>query len=256
MDLDIGPVLEEWEYVPNQIVARHIVGDDGRDKIQMRVDLGLLQMDADGRPDGSQPHGMESLLEYHLSRLEQAAAAEHADFALTRQDCADLQSEGLQYYHRYICCFALEDYERAERDTARNLRMFDLVYKHAEDPEDKWGVEQYRPYVLMMNARAKAALKLQAGRRGEALRIVDEAITRIEKFFAKHDQAQLAEASREIAFLKLVRREIRDGKPPSREQALVAQLQQAVDMEDYRTAARLRDELERLGAQRQSSESG
>jgi len=256
MDVDIGSLLEEWEYLPNQITARRILGADGREKIQMRIELGLLQMEADGRPDGQQPHGMESLLEHHLSRLEQALATKGstASFKLTSEDCAELQNEGLQYYHRYICCFALEDYERAERDTARNMRLFDLVWQYAEEDEDKWAVEQYRPYVVMMNARAKAALKLQAGQRAEALRVVDTGIARLEEFYARHGQPQLAQESKEIAFLQLLRREIREGKPPSKEEVLRAQLQQAVESEDYRTAAKLRDELKRLEAQRQTPE--
>lgn len=258
MEVDIGPLLGEWENDPDQIVARRIIGSDGREKIQMRIELGLLQMEADGRPDGVRPHGSESLLEYHLSRLEQELATRGcADgFALSQEECAELQAEALQYYHRYICCFALEDYERAQRDTARNLRLFDLVWKYAEQAEDRWALEQHRPYLLMMNARARAALELQAGRRGQALRTVDRAIGCIEEFFARHQEPELAEASREIAFLRLLRREIRGGRAPSQEQALRVQLQEAVEVEDYATAAKLRDQLERLEAQRQGQEGG
>ena len=53
MSKDLGPILGDWPHEPGQITVRKIRGTDGRVKIQLRVDLGLLQMEADGRPDGS-----------------------------------------------------------------------------------------------------------------------------------------------------------------------------------------------------------
>ena len=70
---DIAPVLRGWEYEPGSINVRKISGLDGREKIQMRLDLGLLQMEVTGRPDGERPHGCESLLEYFEKRLDRPA---------------------------------------------------------------------------------------------------------------------------------------------------------------------------------------
>ena len=64
MNFDISPLLNEWEYQPGQIGVRQFKGKDGIQKIQLRVDLGILQMNAHGRPDGKTPNGHESLLEY------------------------------------------------------------------------------------------------------------------------------------------------------------------------------------------------
>ena len=41
---DITPVLKGWDYEPGTINVRKINGVDGSSKLQMRVDLGLLQM--------------------------------------------------------------------------------------------------------------------------------------------------------------------------------------------------------------------
>jgi hypothetical protein len=57
MSFDISPLLEQWDYQPGQLVVRKFLGRDGVEKIQLRVDLGLLQMNAQGRPDGKHPHG-------------------------------------------------------------------------------------------------------------------------------------------------------------------------------------------------------
>src|SRR6185503_5801203 len=66
---DITPMLRGWDYEPGTINVRKVSGLDGHPKLQMRLDLGLLQMEMTGRPDGTRPHGCESLLEYYESQL-------------------------------------------------------------------------------------------------------------------------------------------------------------------------------------------
>src|SRR5215210_485488 len=68
---DIVPLLKGWDYEPGTINVRKISGIDGAPKLQMRLDLGLLQMEMTGRPDGVRPHGCESLLEYFESQLKE-----------------------------------------------------------------------------------------------------------------------------------------------------------------------------------------
>src|SRR3954449_3782421 len=66
---DIAPVLNGWDYEAGAINVRKITGLDGREKLQMRLDLGLLQMELTGRPDGHRPHGRESYLAYFEEQL-------------------------------------------------------------------------------------------------------------------------------------------------------------------------------------------
>ena len=66
---DITPVLKGWDYESGTINVRKINGVDGAPKLQMRLDLGLLQMEMNGRPDGVRPHGFESLLEYYENQI-------------------------------------------------------------------------------------------------------------------------------------------------------------------------------------------
>ena len=68
MSLDISRILEDWPFEPGKVTARRIQGDDGRAKIQLRLDLGLYQMEATGRPDGQRPHGCDTLLAYYEQR--------------------------------------------------------------------------------------------------------------------------------------------------------------------------------------------
>jgi hypothetical protein len=50
---DIFKTLSGWQYDPDRVSVRIVPGDDGRDKIQLRLDLGMLQMEFNGRPDGT-----------------------------------------------------------------------------------------------------------------------------------------------------------------------------------------------------------
>src|ERR1043166_4331588 len=68
---DILPLLKGWDYEPGTINVRKINGADGQPKLQMRLDLGLLQMELDGRPDGTRPHGCDSLLDYFEKLLRE-----------------------------------------------------------------------------------------------------------------------------------------------------------------------------------------
>src|SRR2546429_7269356 len=68
---DLTPLLKGWDYEPGTINVRKIFGADGRPKVQMRVELGLLQMELNGRPDGARPHGHESLLDYFEQQLRE-----------------------------------------------------------------------------------------------------------------------------------------------------------------------------------------
>ena len=54
---DIDFILEHWPYKPGVAQARLIQAADGRQLIQLRIDLGVLQLETTGRPDGARPHG-------------------------------------------------------------------------------------------------------------------------------------------------------------------------------------------------------
>src|SRR5918999_5683143 len=106
---DITPVLKGWDYESGTINVRKINGLDGAPKLQMRLDLGLLQMEMDGRPDGAKPHGCESLLEYFEDQLRdhRKRTGTELGFHLTEEQCQSLREEAVMYYHRYLSLFIL-----------------------------------------------------------------------------------------------------------------------------------------------------
>ena len=139
MSNDISKILRDWLYESGKLNVRLIEGDDGEPRIQMRLDLGLLQMMAEGRPDGQKPRGYDSLLEFQEARLDESTDQnKEGEFALNEDDCRELREEAVQYYHRYMALLVLDDFEGVVRDTSRNLRVLDLCAKHASTESDRW----------------------------------------------------------------------------------------------------------------------
>jgi hypothetical protein len=247
MSQDIRPILAGWDFEPELIQVRSILGDDGSEKLQMRMDLGLLQMEIDGRPDGKRPEGYESLLELYEARAREAVALGER-FTLKADDCSVLMREGLQYYHRYISAFQIERFDLVTRDTARNLRLFSFVARHAARQRDRMEFEQYRPYVVLMHTRARATQALRQDDYPTALGFIDEGIEAIRSFLAEYkEEAREAECS-ELRFLQQWRREVDNGRPIGPLERLEQQLQVSVTLEDYEAAARIRDQIQRLRA--------
>jgi hypothetical protein len=53
----IDKILRDWPYEPHSVSVRLVQGGDGRELIQMRIEMGLLQLEVEGRPDGDRPGG-------------------------------------------------------------------------------------------------------------------------------------------------------------------------------------------------------
>ena len=253
MDFDISRLLEQWEYQPGQVIVRKFKAKDGKEKIQLRVDLGLLQMNAEGRPDGKRPFGHESLLEHYKARLEKYRKTHggSADgFTLKPDDCAKLQQEAIQFHHRYICLFQLEDYSGVIRDTDRNLEVFSFVNDYSESVELAWSLQQFSPQLLMMRIRAKGMLALREERHGRAIEVIEEGLEEIRNFYRRHSRQDLLEQSGEIQSLDSWLQEIRAKRPLSERERLEHALDEAVRREDYETAAQVRDALRNLKTSR------
>ncbi len=241
MSFDLSDLLRDWPYEPGQLQVRKITGSDGREKLQLRLDMGVLQMEMAGRPDGRMPHGVESELEFQSDRAEQAGV----DFELSEDDVGELQAEGVQYYHRYLALFQLGDWQSVIRDTKRNLDMFTFVAKYAPDDEAAWSVQQFRPYVMMMNTRAKANLALEKEDVDAAIALVEKGISAIEKFVKDNNRDGDGESS-EIKSLAEWLLELRKLKPMTPVEKLKREMERAVQDEKYERAAELRDAIRNM----------
>jgi hypothetical protein len=246
---DLRKILRNWPYDPEHD-ARILRGDDGRELLQVRTPLGIEQYEMDGRPDGLRPHGMESALEYHQHRLNQARfSGLEAEFGLSPLECSELFQEGTLYYFRYVRLFQLKDWARTIRDTARNLRAFDFLHQYARREEDQQFLEKWRPYILRVHGSAMVMQAIDKGAYDEALTTAREAIKKIESLEELEDDTFKFEQERSIMALRELESQVQKNRPLSELQQLEHQLRRAIDRQEFERAAQLRDRIRVLRQQ-------
>jgi len=249
--IDLQQTLQDWPYEPDKISVRKILGTDDAVRVQMRVELGILQMEAEGRPDGARPFGCTSVLDYHQERLvkHQERNGTVLGFGLTRPECQALRVEASLYYRRYIAYFVLEEFENVLRDTQHSLAIFDLCREHSIDPEDRMALEEFRPYVLMMNARAQAYRAMEEGQTASALAHVNRGILDIKAHFDRDGKPEASNCE-EVKILRALGKELRGRLPADSAMVTRKALRDAIEQERFEEAARLRDELKNLGTKK------
>jgi hypothetical protein len=248
--VDLRSALQSWPYDPDDD-SRLVPGEDGRSILQVRTPLGIEQYELEGRPDGLRPHGMESALEYHLKKLEEAQAA-GTQFELGPRECSELFNEGTLYYFRYVRLFQLKDWERTRRDTSRNLRVFDLVNHYARREEDKLFLEKWRPYILRVHATAGIMIELEKKDYNQALRQAEAAVQQLEDLSELEDETFQFERERSRTALGELAEQIRKNRPLSELEQLERKLRRAVERQEFERAAQLRDQIRALKQQQPS----
>ena len=204
-----------------------------------------------GRPDGNRPHGCESLLDHVEQQLTAHRELHGTDlgFQLPANLCQLLREEAAMYYHRYLSLFVLEEFPGVVRDTARNLRVLDVCGQFGEDEQDRLILEQYRPYITMMHARARASIYFKDKNYADALAAIDDGLNSIRAFFEKFGQEQAFSRANEVRVLKRFAREIRRKLPVAPMERLRRKLDKAIKTERYEEAAQLRDQIADLEEQ-------
>jgi hypothetical protein len=177
------------------------------------------------------------------------AAERGEQYRLTPEQCNELQQEGIQYYHRYLSLFQIDEFEGVIRDTQRNLDLFTFVDEHSDREDLVWSFQKFRPYVLMMNTRARVSILLAAGKFAEAIREIELGRNRIVEFFQHSAFPELEAKSSEIAFLDEWLEEVRAKRPLSKLEVMEREMERAIAGERYERAAELRDAIRHLKAQ-------
>lgn len=244
MDEDISPILQGWKYEEGDLTVRKVAGRDGRDKIQLRLDLGMLQMEAGGRPDGRRPFGKDSLLDHFRARAEiyRSRHGWYEGFELKHRDCQALQRESMQYYHRRLSLLRLQEYEAAAADADHNLEILDLMKAFAARRDDWLASEQYRAFILSQRTQALALLELERGDSRAALAQIERGTEAIRRAFAEQGHERRFRESPEALFLEDLRQQIQE----QRRDELRQRLDHALKQEDYDAAAALRAEIRSL----------
>ena len=137
----LDDLFADWPYEFGEVVARLTKGGDGREVLQLRIDLGVLQLETSDRPDGTRPGGYPTVLD-HLHAL---LSEQGDDFELDDAQCLAVDREFVQFYHRRIAWLSLGEFDRAMADADHTLQLMDFSSLHA--PHIEWAEmhEEYRP---------------------------------------------------------------------------------------------------------------
>jgi hypothetical protein len=190
---DIDTLLKHWQFRPGEVNARLVKARDGRQVLQMRIDMGIVQMETELRPDGMRPNGAETYYDY-------------------------------------------------------------LVSEAVREGDEEWTLshEQYRPFVLFHRVQAGALAALEEHGPENAIREINSGLSRFRDLFARYDAVEQYADDELVRRLEEMRESVRERYEVGR--TLEEQLAEAVRVEDYELAARIRDELrgERSGGPRRS----
>ncbi len=240
---DLDRVLKDWPFQPGSVGVRLIRASDGRDVLQMRVDLGVLQLEVERRPDGLRPGGADTYLDYLLG-LEFHRGER---FELNEEQCAEVEREFAQFYHRRICWLALEEFRRAVSDADHTLALMDLVKRLS--PSEDWTAahEQHRPFVILQRTQAEAQAELVEHSPESAIQAVNRGLARLREFFVEYEAEDRFDGDEIVGELVELREQLRSEHAVGR--TLEEQLAEAVAREQYELAARLRDQISKARQQ-------
>lgn len=242
-------LLADWPYEFGEVIARIVPGVDNREVLQLRVEMGILQMEVSGRPDGSRPGGHSTCLDW----LHAAMVEEGDDFELDGRRCLEIDREFVQFFHRRVAWLALKRFDRAVADADHTLALMDFSSLHAPDVDWADMHEQYRAFVLFHRTQAAALGELEKDGPQAAVAEIDAGIAAIRTALAASADEELEEGDLDDdeLIVKLAEMKTAISEQYQVEPSLREQLAQAIAAEQYERAAQLRDQLSRKSRRRE-----
>lgn len=240
---DLDSLLENWPYRHGEVSARRACGHDGRPVLQLRIDMGLLQLEVTGRPDGMRPDGHET----YLDALRSQCLESDEPFELDPDQCMEIDREFVQYYHRRIAWLALREFDMVVADANHTIELMDFTGLHSPDHDWVEDHEQYRPFVLFHRTQAETLAALQKTDPEQAILKIDQGVADLNEVLAEYSEPTLhgdfvegdsADFVERLEELRVSILEEYDLQTP-----LADQLADAIAQEQYELAAELRDRI-------------
>lgn len=234
-------ILGDWPFDGEELCVRLVKGADNRDVIQLRIDLGILQLETSGRPDGFRPEGHETLLNLLMHK-----ELEDPNLILDDETCVEIDREFVQFYHRRVAWLRLQHFEKAVADAEHTLSLMDYCKEHS--PCEEWTMqhEQHRAFVLFHRSQAAALHAIESQDPHQAIAEINSGLELIEENFHEMGWEDQYESDELVERLNQLKTSLRNDF--SIERSLEERLAEAVESEEYELAALLRDEMERKNA--------
>jgi hypothetical protein len=254
--MDMSIVTKDWPYDEYEEAnnVRKIMGLDGAMKVQVRLRNGVVQWNVEGRPDGREPYGYGTMLEFASDTLAMDVLDEpdpHEPDFIDPALVDELMEELYGYCKRCRALFLFGDYRRALDDVCHGLDILDFVRDQLENPHVAFEYDHYRPSLLANRAQTEMLVHLRADRSRAALEALNQGIDEIEDFYFDYELDEELEDCSERQVLIDLRRSLREKhNVPLTDRELLHSLkveqQIAIRSENYEMAARLRDKINLL----------
>lgn len=230
---DIREILMRWPWHGEGPRARLFVGADGLERLQVRLEAGLLQYEGVGRPDGLRPEGFDSVWDAARERGGQVGP-----------DAVDAMRQEAQLFHqRASAWFLLGAFDRAAADCARNASAMQWLVENALPEIDPVPLQSIRFAAILLRARAEATGCARRGDTQGALAAIDCALASMQHLQQERERDTVLA---EVAMLRTLRDAFIPKLPSSQRADLEQRLRDAVRCENFALASILRDELRQL----------
>lgn len=246
MTLDLDELTAGWHCPPGELRARVVVGRDGQELVQLRVDLGLMQMFIEGRPDGQRYRGLPSDRQYIQHELQVGGQ-------LTADDWRELERELVQTNYRRMALATVAEEALGANDPERACGYIRQALSDIDECLSDLGLIRQQPGSRSEPASLEPALVFDRGRLAAQLCIaqgrfeeaIEQAEAGAEQLGVLLSEVGCDEEQREedpgLRYLRGLGVQLR--REYGVAQTLRERLAEAVENEDFETAAQLRDEL-------------
>ncbi len=217
---------------------------DGRKVIQMQIDLGLLQMEIKGRPDGRMPFGFQTYFAY----LKHLAKKRETPLLSERRHVREVIREIKQFNQRCLAWLILNRHADVLRDADHCLGLLDFLRKHMICPNRvRDFLERERPMILLRRIQAATLLALEKQGPPQAAEEVRKGIASLRDISRTPEAANGGKESPKRDIEKIIRK-LTALEDWIRERydlplALEDRLELAIREENYELAASLRDQI-------------
>jgi hypothetical protein len=251
MTLDLDELTSGWDCPPGELRARAITGRDGEELLQLRIDLGVMQMLPAGRPDGTRYCGLPSAAEFVRHELRLGRELGSADWDELERELTQTNYRRMAYAGLAEAAMSQGDEPQARRflsgalaDIQACLAMLKLLRKCGARGER---FHALLPTLVFDRARVAAQLQVIEEHFEDAIDHAELGAAKLDELLAElgYDEEQRA-ADPGLRYLRALASELRTEYGIT--QTLAEQLAEAIANDDFETAARLRDELERRQA--------
>ncbi|MGL6227178.1 MAG: UvrB/UvrC motif-containing protein [Thermoguttaceae bacterium] len=228
-------LVSDLPSIQSESTTRLIRSSDGHYVLQMRVNLGLLQMEVTGRPDGQRPYHFATYFAYLVHFVKKR----NSRFLLTEQQYEDVCCEVEQFDVRSQCWFSLNRYQRAIRDADHAIDLLNLIRRWTIPSARTQELEERRLLILTHRIQAGIAFALYEKGPNEAIATLEKGMEYLRQQIEEGDSGELARVLARFLDTKHWFQQYYC----IRSNDLEEQLEEAIRQEQYERAARIRDTL-------------